>query len=160
MKPIKNFPGYYITKDGTVYSELSGKLKPMKSWLDGKKLYLMVGLSKNGKVYKKLVHRLVAEAYIPNPKKLPEVNHKDKNTQNPKSSNLEWCTRKENLQDSYSTMSPVRNFVNCELLYEDIVMERCQSIEEASRIAAEKYGCSYSMINKHRQHKGYSIRKV
>lgn len=56
-----------------------------------------------------LVHRLVATAFIPNPDNLPEVNHKDKNTQNPNMNNLEWCTRKANLLDSYKTMGPARN---------------------------------------------------
>ena len=47
----------------------------------------------NGNVRKKfLVHRLVAEAFIPNPEGLPHINHKDENRENNYAGNLEWCT--------------------------------------------------------------------
>lgn len=46
------------------------------------------------------VHRLVAIAYIPNPNNLPEVNHKDYNRQNPHVNNLEWISRKDNVNYS------------------------------------------------------------
>ena len=51
----------------------------------------------DGKSRKKfLVHRLVAEAFIPNPEGLPQINHKDENVLNNEADNLEWCTAKYN----------------------------------------------------------------
>ncbi len=44
----------------------------------------------------RFVHRLVAQTYLPNPQKLPEVNHKDANKRNNKVLNLEWVTRQQN----------------------------------------------------------------
>ena len=47
---------------------------------------------------KQLVHRLVAETYIPNPYKKPEVDHKDRIRDNPHGDNLKWATKKQNLK--------------------------------------------------------------
>ena len=58
--------------------------------------YMNVTLYKNRKREVKYVHRLVAEAFIPNIDNKPEVNHLDENKSNNCSNNLEWCTRQEN----------------------------------------------------------------
>lgn len=63
-----------------------------------KKGYLQVGFHMNGKQVTKRVHRLVAEAFIPNPNNLPQVNHKDGNRSNNNASNLEWCDNAYNSQ--------------------------------------------------------------
>lgn len=55
--------------------------------------YQAAHLSKNTSYETKAVHRLVAEAFIPNPKKLPEINHRDRDVTNNNVTNLEWCTR-------------------------------------------------------------------
>jgi hypothetical protein len=61
--------------------------------------YLRTRLTdKNGKAKTVKVHRIVAIAFHPNPENLPQVNHKDTDKQNNKSSNLEWCTNIKNAQ--------------------------------------------------------------
>lgn len=58
--------------------------------------YYGVTLSKNGELKRKLAHRLVAEAFIPNPQGKPFVNHKNGNGLDNNVNNLEWCTNSEN----------------------------------------------------------------
>ena len=90
---ISNFPNYYILEDGRVWS---GWRQQFVSETIMPKGYHRVVLSKNNKSYNFLVHRLVAEAFVPNPHNKPCVNHKDCNPENNHYSNLEWVTHKEN----------------------------------------------------------------
>lgn len=59
--------------------------------------YLQVKLYENGIRKHKYIHRIVAEAFIPNPNNYPEINHKDEDKTNNYVENLEWCTRKYNV---------------------------------------------------------------
>lgn len=59
--------------------------------------YMYVQLSKNGKTSPKHIHRLVAEAFIPNPENKPTVNHKNGNKADNSLENLEWATYTENI---------------------------------------------------------------
>ena len=103
-KDIKDLEGLYkVSNFGNVMSLGNGNsnnsnnskpklLKPVKT-IDG---YLGVCLCKDGKRKNFYVHRLVAEAFIPNPDNLPFINHKDENKTNNSVENLEWCTREYN----------------------------------------------------------------
>ena len=92
MKQYKDTP-YYVATDGNIYRE--GKPSPLKPDV-GNYGYRRVTLSTNGKIVRKLVHRIVAETYLPNPDNKPQVNHIDNDRGNNAVSNLEWCTVSEN----------------------------------------------------------------
>lgn len=93
-REIKGTNGLYlVSDDGKVFSVRSNKLiKQQKS----NKGYYRVEFNINGEVKKESVHRLVAEAFIPNPNNYPIVNHKDENPSNNHADNLEWCTHEYN----------------------------------------------------------------
>lgn len=92
MKQIEGF-NYYIDEQGNVYNS---KLQRLKN-LDNGRGYKCVRLYDGKKYHTKYIHRLVAEAFIPNPYNLPQINHKDENKENNVVSNLEWCDCKYNI---------------------------------------------------------------
>lgn len=94
-KPIKGFDGYHISNFGRIWSDKQKK-RFLKAHKDGCG-YVWVRLYINAKQYSKLVHRLVAEAFIENPKGYKEINHKDEDKGNNHADNLEWCTRTYNI---------------------------------------------------------------
>ena len=95
LTKIKDFPDYCVSTDGEVFSIKGEGYRRLKQYPKTHG-YLYVALFRNGKRYYRRVHRLVAEAFIPNPDNLPEVNHKDEDKTNNLASNLEWCTAHDN----------------------------------------------------------------
>lgn len=93
--PYKN---YSATKDGNIVSGYSGKYLT-KSKVGG---YHSVTLRINGSSVSKSVHRLVAQAFIPNPNNLPTVNHKDGNGFNNHVDNLEWASHEQQAVHAHS----------------------------------------------------------
>jgi hypothetical protein len=149
VRPIKDSPNYYVSNLGNVYSTVKNKPKQLAVHTDSKGYYLLVNLPINGKRAPRLVHRLVAHAFIPNPNNLPEVNHKDKNKQNNNVENLEWCTRRKNLEDSYTTMSPNRNFQKCKLFVNDECVGEFDGVKRAAKFAHDEYGASAASLEKY-----------
>lgn len=91
-KVIQQYPNYMINEQGEVFSLYHNKiLKPKTS-----RGYTHVVLMRNGIRHNLLVHRLVANEFVENPKGLPCVNHKDENKTNNHASNLEWCSYQYN----------------------------------------------------------------
>lgn len=99
LKPIEGYDGkYFVSDDGTVFSiKRQGNCGKILSQHENSNGYLRVPLTNKNVHKQELVHRLVATAFIPNPDNLPQVNHKDGNKKNNNASNLEWCTKSENM---------------------------------------------------------------
>lgn len=95
-RKLREYPMYRIYNTGKIYSEYTKKF--LRRFNDNSG-YLQVTLfSGNNKGRKTIkVHILVARAFIPNPKNLPEVNHKDCNKYNNKVTNLEWVSKHDNM---------------------------------------------------------------
>lgn len=111
-KNIKGYDDYKISTVGNVMSTKFNKEKILKARKD-KCGRLLVSLSKNGKYTNKKVHRLVAEAFIPNPDNMPIVRHLNDIPNDNRVENLAWGTQKDNMQDavrngSYDNISNIR----------------------------------------------------
>jgi len=103
IKDILGYEGLYaITDKGEVLSLVTtnsrrkGLMKQSPNTAD----YLRVPLYKNGRQQKFFVHRLVAEAFVPNPSNLPNVNHINARQTDNRAVNLEWVSQKANIQHS------------------------------------------------------------
>ncbi len=110
---------FYPSKFGRMFVRIR-PYKVLKARI-GRADYPAIGLHKNGKVKGHLVHRLVAQAFIPNPDNLPEVNHKDEIRHNNLVSNLEWVDRSGNV--SYSAYKNRGSMNGTSLLSEEDVIE-------------------------------------
>lgn len=157
-RDIKNYEKLYqISNIGNIkriekHSD-HGQEKMMKQ-TTGRKGYKMISLSKEKKQKTFCVHRLVAEAFIPNPKNLPQVNHKDGNKANNSVYNLEWCNNSYN-QLHANRMGLCKNRVNRVIeasskpvLVYDLdgnLLFSCSSAREASKLT----GVGFKTISYH-----------
>ena len=99
-KTIEDYPNYMVSNMGRIKRLSTGYYRRTEKILipqlqnNG---YLHIKLSQNGKPKCFLLHRLVAQTFLPNPDNLPQVNHKDEDKTNNRVDNLEWCDRKYNI---------------------------------------------------------------
>lgn len=139
--------GYDVFKNGMVRG-VSGRLLRIHKNKNG---YIQVNTWNNNKQKTFLVHRLVASAFIPNQDNLPEVNHIDGNKQNNNVTNLEWCTRSENIKHGINNgliPSPWKNkkgkdhirSKNVYQIYGGKVINEFGSAREAARESGICYG--------------------
>lgn len=102
-KPIKGYEGLYEISSFGVVKSLKGKNGVVFPKYDLSITgYWRVGLSKNKKQTKYLLHRLIAIAFIPNTENKPFINHKNGIKTDNKIENLEWCTASENMQHAHN----------------------------------------------------------
>ena len=97
---VPGFSNYQISNLGNVWSKKTKKV--LKPYLTNRR-YLTVGFWCNGKKKRLSVHRLVAMAFIPNPKELPEVNHVNGIKTDNNLNNLEWSSRSSNVIHAFRT---------------------------------------------------------
>jgi hypothetical protein len=182
-RDIAGYEGFYqVSNFGRVLSlarvDITGH--PVKERIlrhaDRKRRYRQVALCKDGQRKDCLVPRLVATAFIPNPCDLPEVNHKDEYTCNDYADNLEWCTKKYNMNYGTAIERRVRNTDQQAKVrhtdYKAMGAKRAKPIKSvevstgeetvfASTHDAERAGFDRSHIlnclkGKYQQHKGYT----
>lgn len=160
-KDIEGYEGLYqVSNEGMVKSLRNNKiLKPSNL-----EKYPIVIFSVDGKRFGKHVHRLVAEAFIPNPQNLPCVNHKDENKTNNKVENLEWCDHYYNnhFGTKYERQAATQtNRVDCsKTLYQYdlnvVLINIYPSVHEAVRhLGIKKQGILSVCSGKGKTYKGY-----
>lgn len=144
IKRIQGFENYYVSDKGDVFSLITynnpskkiKKLKQYKNW----KGYLRIILYKDKTPYNLSVHRLVAEAFLPNPQRKPEVNHKNGIKTDNKIQNLEWATSQENNLHRFKVLKckPSRPMLN-RFGKDNPKSKKIQQLKEG-RVIAEFYG--------------------
>lgn len=139
-RPIRGYMPYEVSNMGRIRRD-GHVLVPLK-YPDG---YLHVQLYLDGNMKNKRIHRLVAEAFIPNPLNLPQVNHKDENPLNNTIWNLEWCSPKYN--SNYGTrparIAQARSKPVLQLDENGNVLKEWPS----AKVAAEALGMSWRNIS-------------
>ena len=96
--PIVDFPKYEVSETGLV--RRNGRILKAS---ESNKGYLFVRLTDSPRFKNAAIHRLVAKAFIPNPKNLPQVNHINSVKHDNRVNNLEWCTNQDNCKKFWQT---------------------------------------------------------
>ena len=159
-RAVKGYEGLYEVSDKGRVRRINGNV--LRQW-ETNWGYKMVQLWKCGKGKHKSVHRLVATAYIPNTKNLPQVNHIDENKTNNCVSNLEWCTARHNINHGTRNANVSKTRTNnpkiCKRIaqYTDkgIFMAEYPSLQEAERQTGIKAGSIHYSANSGRKGGGY-----
>lgn len=139
---VRSLDRYVTNSLGRVYFYKGEK----KSVTDRGNGYYCVGLCKDGKNKIELIHRLVAQAFIPNPNNLPFINHKDENPSHNNVENLEWCTAKYN--QNYGTCIKRRSEKKSIKIYQYSLDGKLIKIWKNSVDITKETGYDFSNIRK------------
>ena len=158
-KPIVAIPGYEVSSLGRVKKLPCGKgfnsVERIKTLVTSKDGYLMLNWKTlDGKQHSKPIHRIVAEAFIPNPDQKDTVNHIDGDKTNNNVDNLEWATRREQLTHAYAHALRVshKGSENCnsKLSQDDVMFIRTYTVKRSRTHGipsmAKKFRVSYETI--------------
>lgn len=152
FKDIEGYEGYQVSNLGRVKSFKRGKEKFLRNKRN--KGYIFVFLYKEGKRKECSVHRLVANAFLPNPDNLPQINHKDEDKSNNNVDNLEWCSASYNM--NYAT----RPLIASKTVYQyslngEFVAEYPSTMEVQRQLGFAHTHISYCCNGKRKQAYGY-----
>jgi hypothetical protein len=143
---IQGYEGRYEVSNTGKVRKLYGNKKELKPELHDKKYYRF-SLSLYGIQTHKKTHRLVAEHFIPNPHDKPEINHIDCDKLNNHVSNIEWCTRKENMEHASKEKRLSKEGGAKKLTVIDVKEIRKNPKNFSQYKLAEKYRVTTSNIN-------------
>lgn len=158
-KPIKGYEGLYeVSSLGRVKS-LNFKRSGEEGILSpASKPYLQVTLYSKGKASQPLVHRLVAETFIPNPNNLPQINHIDEDTHNNSVENLEWCSSSYNINYGKRNSTVSRKAVERarRVIKQDIWgdLQLFESLGEVTRFGYDRSHVHSCCTGKRKSHRG------
>lgn len=152
-----NATNYSVSENGEVRKNTNNYMMKLQI----QQGYYHVTLQIEGKAKRFRVHRLVAEAFIPNPENKPYVNHIDGNRQNNKAENLEWVTPAENTRHAITTglMLPTRERAVVQFDLDGNKITEYISVSEAARQTNSRIEKICACCQRQReQHNGYQWR--
>ncbi|NBO98514.1 MAG: endonuclease [Proteobacteria bacterium] len=168
-KPIEGFAGYEISNQGNIRKFLK-KNKIFKNKLIFKNLkgYYTINLYNKNTTKHKRVHRLVAEAFIPNPDNKPQINHINGIKTDNRVENLEWCTGSENTKHAYSIglKQPKKGLNNSRTKPVMVIDKNGNHVLTIyGKLQYKEYGFDSGAVSlccsgKRKHHKGYTFRHM
>ncbi len=157
---MKGFERLYQVNDHGVIRSIAGRTKTLKPYQTPNG-YMQVCLYKGEESMKKYVHRIVAEAFIPNPDNLPEVNHKDENKINNHAGNLEWCSHQDNMKHGSRSKRQAETLQRNKKLWKAVdcfsmngdLLHTFESAKEASQITGANHSAIIQCCNQKPKYK-------